>query len=261
MGAAWLKGIVQVCRVPSTTVAFLIVLIPEWIRSRDLQWSLVVSAPLALFSICIFILNDIQDFERDQVNHPSRPLPSGVVTKEAAATVYLVAFVGSLGFIHFFIIPDLRYFYIGGLAVALNYGVVVEYAPKLKGVFVAVCATFPLILLSVLGMSSPKLAPIAGVFAFILGRELLMDIRDAAGDGDTAIKLVAPRTATGIAFCLQAFALAAFSITATSIAEIVATVISVMIFAVVRFRWKNGRRKILLHLMKLQMLCALPFFI
>ncbi len=261
MGAAWLKGIVQVCRVPSTTVAFLIVLIPEWIRSRDLEWSIVVSAPLALFSICIFILNDIEDFERDQVNHPRRPLPSGAVTKESAATVYLASFVSSLAVVHFLILPDLRYFYITGLAIALNYSLVVEYFPKFKTIFVSLCATFPLILLSILSMSPPKLAPIAGAFAFILGRELLMDIRDAVGDGRTAIKLFTPGTATAIAFSLQAFALATFGITAASILEIVATFTSLAIFAVVLSGWKNGPRKILLHLMKLQMLCAVPFFI
>jgi 4-hydroxybenzoate polyprenyltransferase len=261
MGKSWVLGALRLARIPSTAVAFLVVFLPTYVHTHDVKRSLAVSIPLALISICIFILNDLNDLDRDRLNHPSRPLPAGLLSLQGAAALYFTAFVACLAVVQIFIDPDLRYIYHAGFLIAINYGLIVDYIPKLKNAYVALCASLPLILVSILTRSDPSFGAATGAFAFVLGREMLMDLRDAQGDGATVVKLFSSRMVTRFACALQGIGVLAFATTASTLLQLAATTLALVLFAFIWKQWRRGPQSLLLQLMKIQMICAIAFLL
>ena len=128
------------------------------------------------------VINDIFDLEIDRINKPSRPLPSGAVSVQAAATVYalltacgllfnlfLSAFAQSIAVVAVILI----FFYsfrlkgtplVGNLAVGLLTGATFIYGGAVVG--------------------NVRRALIPALFAFLInvGREVIKDMEDVEGD-------------------------------------------------------------------------------
>jgi len=134
-------------------------------------------------------LNDFQDREVDKINHPARPIPSGRVSASEAlrfaAILFVIALVLSVlaGWLAFFI-------------VMINLGAMISYEArfKRKGLSGNVTIGWLVTSLFIFGGaaayagSMQALARVSwmGLLAFLatLGREIVKDIEDVAGDVD-----------------------------------------------------------------------------
>ena len=87
-GALW-----RLSRAEGCLLAFVLVLLPHYLSGGDLWPSVGLALPILPIATCTFILNDINDIERDAVNHPSRPLPSGTISVKYAAAFYTALFI------------------------------------------------------------------------------------------------------------------------------------------------------------------------
>ncbi len=153
-----------------------------------LAWA---AASAALFTAAGNVLNDYFDRETDKVNHPERPIPSGLVTpteaRRFAVTLFVVsaAALGGAGSL------------LLGVLWVLNLAAMVAYERSYKGrglggnlliaylvgslfLFGGVATTSAVVSDAVLRVA--VLASLAAVAT--LGREIVKDIEDVAGDVD-----------------------------------------------------------------------------
>lgn len=262
MGQSTFLPALRMARLPSCIVAFLTVSIPIYTHTENLSLSFITAFPLVPISLCTFILNDLNDIERDRINHPARPLVSGLILPKTAAAAYLTLFALALATIHFAVDTERRYYYAAGFLLAINYNTVVDYVPKLKTLYVAMAATLPVILVLLTVSVDPGVNVLLCIFLFVLGRETLMDVRDINGDTATLARSLGPLAATRIAFGLQAAALASILLVARSRLQVAAVIFALLLFAVIVSAWSNrARHSYLLQIMKLQMLGVVAFLI
>ncbi|HEX8450044.1 MAG TPA: UbiA family prenyltransferase [Allosphingosinicella sp.] len=262
MGISTAKAIARLSRLPSCAVAFLTVIVPTYAHTSDAMASMAAAVPILTICMCTFILNDLNDMERDRVNHPERPLPSGAISPRDAAAAYAVIFTASLLSITFFIDQYLHYLYFMLLLLGVGYNVTVNHLARLKTIHVAITISLGLILVSRLIQLDLDMKVLATAFLFILGRELLMDVQDAGGDGDTFAKRLQPRNATLVAFALQGLGVLTLFFAVTAAWEAVAaSIIALLLFAII-WEWrKKERRRHLLLLMQVQMLWGIVFLV
>jgi geranylgeranylglycerol-phosphate geranylgeranyltransferase len=249
-------------RTGSSALAFLTILLPTYVHSQELWLSLGLAAPIFPMSMCTFILNDINDIERDRVNHPDRPLPSESVSMHSAAVIYVVLFVLSLAAVRMLVPTPAHYVYLGGLLLALNYSTVVNNLPLLKNPYAAATATTPILIVNSGITPSPISWPIwAAVLLFIWGREALMDIQDMAGDGLTWPKVVGRDRTAYLACTLQGAAFLILSISATTLPRLISLAAILTLAAIIALWWRKGSRQSAIALMKAQLVLALVFLI
>lgn len=128
------------------------------------------------------IINDVYDFESDKINHPKRPLASGILARSSAIVFYvlliilstLLSYLLNFNALLIVIVANLLLFFysklfkkiplIGNLVVALLTGLVFIYG----GVAV----------------DNPYAAIIPALFAFLINliREIVKDMQDVQGD-------------------------------------------------------------------------------
>jgi len=127
-------------------------------------------------------INDVCDVDIDRVNKPRRPLPSGRLSRARAGVLGTILLVLGVG-----IGPALGFRgWIVALAVAL---LLVAYSVRLKrtvlwgNLTVALAAGLAFVYGGIAaGRPGPALIPAGFAFLFHLGREILKDAQDVAGD-------------------------------------------------------------------------------
>ena len=128
------------------------------------------------------VINDIFDLEIDRINKPSRPLPSGVVSPQAAAIVYsLLTACGLL--LNLFLSPFAQSIAVGAVIL------IFLYSFRLKGIALVgnlavgllTGATF---IYGGAAVGNVRRALIPALFAFLInvGREVIKDMEDVEGD-------------------------------------------------------------------------------
>src|SRR5258708_12507403 len=75
-------------RLDSSVLGFLAIFFPLLVRTNDFTLSFRRAIPLLFICICTFTANDLDDVERDRVNHPDRPLPAGHLNPSFAVVLY-----------------------------------------------------------------------------------------------------------------------------------------------------------------------------
>ncbi len=130
------------------------------------------------------VLNDYFDREVDLINHPERPIPSGLVSPRAA-----LIYGSSLLFLSLVIsvFINLITFLIAGVAVALL--LLYERTLKKRGFLGNVTISTLVGLLFIFGGAIYGAIPLTSIFAIMafssnLGREIVKDIEDMGGDID-----------------------------------------------------------------------------
>ena len=139
-------------------------------------------AVVALFTAAGNYLNDYFDREVDRKAHPSRPIPSGLVSPGSALWLSIVLFVAAallgwlIGSVSFLIV-------ITSVGVMLAYEVMLK-SEGLAGNLSISWLTGALFLFGGAAVSAMDLAWVLALLAFLatLGRELIKDIQDLAGD-------------------------------------------------------------------------------
>jgi geranylgeranylglycerol-phosphate geranylgeranyltransferase len=128
------------------------------------------------------IINDIYDLNGDKVNHPLRPLPSGIISLKAALVYYFILLAASL-FLSLYI-SNLN-FAVNLIAVLLLY----LYSYKLKRITLGGNLTVSLLtgltfIYGGIAVNNIYNSIIPALFAFLINliREIVKDMEDAEGD-------------------------------------------------------------------------------
>jgi len=239
------------------------VFLPYYVRTRDLWSSIMLATPIFTIAMCMFILNDINDVDRDRINHPRRPLPTGTISVKTAGIAYLLLFGTSLILVRILIERGVHFIYLAGFLLAINYNTVVNNLPKLKNPYVALTATVPVFIVnSALATPAIPTSVALAIFLFVFGREMLMDVHDAPGDGQTLAKSLTTGRAAVIAFSLQAMAMVVLGLHLTSPLRIISLGLILLLFAYILARWRRPQARLfLIHLMKVQLMVALSFLL
>ena len=148
------------------------------------------------------VYNDLRDLDTDRINRPDRPLPAGRIPARVAAAQAVLLVV--LGLALAWALGSAA----GGLATAVAVGLV-AYSARLKrtglGGNVLVSAlgalAFPFGAIA-MGAWGRSWIPAGYAFLFHLGREIIKDVEDAAGDeasGSRSLPLVLGCRQAGLA--------------------------------------------------------------
>lgn len=165
-------------------MAAAIVCAPLLFAGFGVSESFSLARPILTASMSGFVLNDIYDVERDRINHPTRPIPSGHLSSSAATILYFALLGGSLLTIKLYAPMDQLFLYLTFVLLFSNYNFVVEKVLRLKNLFVAVVTIIPVwIVADLIALDSTRFVLMASLLLYIVGRELLMDVQDMEGDG------------------------------------------------------------------------------
>jgi len=216
---------------------------------------------LLFICICTWIANDLDDRERDKINHPERPLPVGSITPETAAIVYFVSLAASLITTRYCAPSDVAFWYYLILFLALSYGYVVELLPAVKAFYVSGAIALPVIIVERFYPADTKLYKVAvSAFLFSCGKELCMDVLDRLGDPASLLHQLEPNTVAAIAFGFEIVAVVLLALTVSGrVAFAFISAISCIII-VAMFAWRHAsRRRLAVALMRLPMLLGVYF--
>lgn len=258
------RAILSLARPDTSLLAFLAVFLPTLTRTNDLNLSFSRALPMLFISICTFIVNDIDDIEKDKINHPDRPLPSGQIGPALAVAAYYLFLVSALAAIRLLIAPGyIAFLHYSLLVLVISYGYVVDYLPAFKPAYVAIAASVPPFITSVYFRLEQQLAYVAVAFGiFTLGRELCKDLLDRPGDPVSVIHRIRPRQVAQLAFFLQLVGLAIVARQSSGKLDLLLILAMALVlgFACVNwFEWKH--RKLSLMLMKAVAFLGLYFLL
>lgn len=241
-------------RPAASLLVFLSVYLPLLARTGEPTRSLQASIPVLLITICIYLLDHIEDLEGDLINHPDRPLPSGKVEVPVVIITYFLFLFAALVTIKLLANSD-AYLYYVLLILGINYNQVAEHAPNIKAAYVAVVSTIPLLILqeSLPGEPSLKM-PIAAMALYTVGKELCMDFRDRKGDPRSFVHKMTPQSLGATAFSMQATSLFLLAFQVSTMTDIFALIaLGLLFFPSMRFWFISEDYRKSLATMRLQL--------
>ena len=223
--------------------------------------SFMLALPIFTMSICTFIINDVNDLEKDIVNHPDRPLPRKEVTVGFAVTLYFLFIFLSLILVKIYVPVKYVYIYLTYLVLLTNYDYMVATFPQIKNFYVSVTTVIPIAVLSYVSPGNYNYAYVAyALIFFTLGREMFMDILDEEGDGKTFVKLLGSKRAPIIASMSQWVGVLVLTCAINSLIDALAIALLALTLCGLHLAWqKTEYREQLIFYMKVQMLIGLYF--
>lgn len=259
-----LRAILWLIRVDSSLLCFLAIFLPLLVRTNDLALSFGKAIPLLFIGICTFVANGLDDVERDQVNHPERPLPARHLTPTAAVILYFTALAAALFSTKHYVASDIAFLYYALIALSISYGYVVDYVPGFKSPYVATASSIPVLIVASSYPDEPRLYLVAAsVFFLTLGREICMDIKDRAGDAISFMHRFRPTPLALVAFSLQTVGLLLLVPQAPmkegGIIDLLVMTLLLALSGIYWFRFASYKRAIIL--MKLPFFVGLYFLI
>ena len=257
------RAALRLIRFDASAVIFLSIFVPVFARTRDLGGSLLKAAPMFLIGACTWIANDLNDMERDRINHSGRPLPAGRVSPEAAAILYFVLLLAALLITHNYVPATVALWYYLVLTLSLSYGYVVDLFPSFKALYVGAAMSVPVTIVERYNPTGPELCLVAvATFCFASGKELCMDILDRRGDTPSLLHRVSIQRVAVAAFGLQFIGLAMLLMKLVSLSDIAywATMaIAITVAAIAWFAWR--RFKLAVAIVRIQLLLGLYFLV
>ena len=259
MRVVW--AILQLTRLDSSVLAFLGLFIPIYTRTNNLTVSFGRAIPLLFICMCTFIANDLDDLERDQINHPERPLPRGSLNPTIAAALYFICLALALFLTRCFVDQRIAFWYYALMTLSISYGYIVECLPSVKALYVAVAISVPVFIVAVSNSNEKRLCLVAvAAFLFALGRELCMDIDDRTADVVSLMHRIRPTPLAIAAFVLQTVGLTLLLVQVRRSLDIVAVALIALVLALSGIFWFSlENHKVARRLMKLQLLVGLYF--
>lgn len=253
-----LRAILRLTRADSSLLGFLAIFLPLLVRTNDAALSFSRAIPLIFICVCTFIANDLDDLDKDRVNHPERPLPSRHLTPAVAVILYFTSLAASLFSIRHYVPPDAAFLYYALLALIISYGYVVDCLPSFKAPYVAAAASVPILMVATLYPEEARLYLVAAsAFFLTIGREICMDIRDRPGDADSFMHRLRPTPLAAAAFSIQIVGLLLLAIQARKklgdVAVLLAMTFLLALSGVYWFKFASYKRAIILM--------KLPFFV
>lgn len=136
-----------------------------------------------------FVLNDINDIEKDRISHPKRPLPSGRISVRIALGVCISLL--SLSFMFALMSGRIPILFEISLATLLIifYTKITHRSGFLANIVTALLSTLPWIMTATIAMEGDQIIlPTLITFLLVLTREVILDIHDVVGDRVAGIK-------------------------------------------------------------------------
>lgn len=257
------RAILRLTRLDSSLLALLALFLPLWVRTGNVAQSLSRAAPLLFSFMCTFIANDLDDVEKDRVNHPDRPLPTGQITPALATILYFICLALALFSTRYYVAPDIAFLYYALIALLISYGYVVDWLPGLKSLYVATVTTIPILIVATFFPEQARLYGVAAAaFFLVIGREICMDIRDRPGDPLSFMHRFRPAPLAVFAFSLEVAGLLMLVSLTRRTGDVVALLIMAALLAQSGVFWfKFSRYRLAIVLMKLQWFVGLYFLI
>ena len=159
--------------------------------ATQLHQYLLTASVLVCMTSAACAINDYWDLDKDRINHPHRPLPSGRLSPQQACWAAVVLFTCAL----FAALPlGLYPFILVAVSTVLlwNYSHLLTVSGILGNMLVAAIVAALILLGSlVAGRPFAMLYPIWFLFCYILAREIIWDVHDAEGDRAQGVVTVA----------------------------------------------------------------------
>ena len=258
-----LREILRLTRVSSSTLGALAIFLALLARTGNLGSSLGKAIPLLFIGMCTFIANDLDDLEKDMVNHPDRPLPARSLTPEFAAVLYFTFLGAALFSTRHFVGSDIAFWYYGLMSLSISYGYIVEYLPSVKTLYVAAASSVPVLIVAISYPNEPRLFVVAAtVFLLTLGREICGDILDRAGDAISYMHRFKPTSLAILSFGLQLAGLFLLTFQIRKLVDIIDLLAMTLLLVLSSVYWfKLARFRQATILMKLQLFVGLYFLV
>ena len=174
-------------------------------RTQPQQYLLTATVLICMTSAS-FAIDDYWDVNQDRINHPERPLPSGLLSPQQAWWSAVGLFTcAAIAAIPLGLYPLLLV--VVSTILLWNYSHILTYSGILGNAIVA-ASVAALIFLGSLVAARPwgMLYPICFLFCYILAKEIIWDVHDTEGDRTQGIVTIAnlwgSRTAFSIAWVL-----------------------------------------------------------
>jgi geranylgeranylglycerol-phosphate geranylgeranyltransferase len=259
----FLRAILRLIRPSSSILGGLAIFVALLGRTRNLGISFGKAIPLFFIAVCTFVANDLDDLERDRVNHPERPLPAGHLTPGVAAVLYFVSLVLALFSTRHFVAQDIAFWYYGLFILSISYGYVVECLPSLKAPYVAAATSVPVLIVARSYPDEPRLYVIAVcVFLFTLGREICGVILDRLGDPISYLHSFEPASLALVSFIVQVAGLLLLATQIRAQGETACLLAMTLLLALAGVYWfKSERYRRATLLMKIQLFIGLYFLV
>lgn len=182
---------------PASVIAMnLFLFVPILLESRNVGFSFVQTLPFILMLSGEIALNDCCDYEKDCISKPQRPLVRGYVNVKHAVIVAVGMIVLSvlLGIAVYQDLPLRIACFLIVTVVLAAYNLKHPIIPILKTVITAAMTVLTLsFVYTFTTFGFVQFFFLGAAFFFILGREMLMDIRDLEGDRINSYKTIAVR--------------------------------------------------------------------
>ena len=258
-----LRAILRLTRIDTSLLACLAIFLPTLARTKNVATSTGKALPLLFICMCTFVANDLDDLEKDQINHPDRPLPARQLTVEIAAVLYFLILAAALFSTRHFVTQGIAFWYYGLMTLSISYGYVVECLPSFKTVYVAIASSIPVLIVATTYPDEPQLRIAAGcVFLFILGREICGDILDRDGDAESFLHRFRPPRLALFAFLVEIFGLILLVTLIRHKGDVLVVVAIALLLAVSGVYWfRLGRGRLATYLMKIQLFVGLYFLL
>jgi geranylgeranylglycerol-phosphate geranylgeranyltransferase len=137
------------------------------------------------------VINDVYDVHLDKIDHPTRPLPSGIITIHEAV-ITIVGFLGAVEYLSItYLRADLHWIIHISTAIIIIYTPILKRLPFIKNI---ACASLVTLSLFFTGLSSSTMVitnqphfpllclSMSTVFFGSLYNEIVLDMRDMEGD-------------------------------------------------------------------------------
>ena len=259
----FLRRILRLIRFSTSLLCVLAIFLPLLARTKNLVLSISEAIPLLFICMCTFIANDLDDMERDRVNHPDRPLPAGHLTAEFATILYFVSLGLALFSTRYFVPQVIAFWYYCLITLTISYRYVVAFLPSVKTVYTAFASSMPLLLIATSYPQEQKLkVAAASIFLFILAREICGDLQDRAGDAVSFMHRFSPSSLAFTAFVLQVLGLVLLAFQTSNRGDLIALTSMAVLLTVSGVHWfklTSYRRATLL--MKVQLFVGLYFLV
>lgn len=254
-------AILRLTRFDSCLLGFFAIFLPMIIRTSDLTLSARRAIPLLFTCICTFIANNLDDIEKDRVNHPERPLPAGQLTPAVATALYFTSLTFALFSTKLYIPPHTAFWYYALLATSISYRYVVEYSPALKAPYVAIATSIPVLIVAAWYPEEKRLyIVVAVILCYTLGKEMCMDIVDRAGDSISFLHRFGPKPLAALAFALQTMGWLLLATQIRKLLDVVNLMTMLLLLVISAIYWfKLTKYKDALYAMRVQYVLGLYF--
>ncbi len=181
-------GFFNLIRIQNCLIAFSAVIVGGYLQTIAPAY-----ADLYLFALVAALicgagnaLNDILDIESDRINHPERPLPTGIVSIRQATFIAILCACGGVTISLFLTLP-LQGVTLLVLALLLWYNLGVKRTPLYGNLLIAFLGALTVVSGGIASGDNIMLLPGSGFPAFMafllhFAREIIKDVQDLQGD-------------------------------------------------------------------------------